>query len=164
MRPKELSLSSIRSAIDGLLSSENDKLSSQKIRVRRATINDLEAIHHYLSSRQANVVPLATLQEDFSSIDKKGVHVHPICILLEVERENGSESLLSAASLWSFGYSTWKARVMNLDTFIADAEEHEQILMQCLVNIAKLLECKRIVHQVRLRSFLSAFRIRMGLN
>lgn len=148
-------------------SSSSSKDKCQILRCRRPNINDLDAIHEFVVNYDEHV--LNVKHKDCNSFgyfeflrvvldgrDTEGELI-PICIVLEEERTPGSYELKGFAS-WTFGYSTWKGRVLNLDAFVTSSsgikngngsqKENNRTLMMCLVRMARILDCTRIVHQV----------------
>eukprot|EP01083_Nonionella_stella_P234929 826611_1 len=169
MEPAALSHQPTVESIDEFLSvalEENADTSSSKdnshiFRCRRPTLNDFDAIHEFAVMHAANEPNVE--QKDCNSIgylevlrkvlDAKGEPI-PICIVLEEAKSPGSYELRGFA-LWTFGYSTWKGRVVNLDAFVTSSSgiksgnENNRKLMMCLVRMARILDCTRIVHQAR---------------
>ena len=72
-------------------------------------------------------------------------------ILLQVEQRKQDTWSISSIIQFSFGYSTWKGRVMNLNSFLIQ-KVVEKDLQYCIINalkkIAQVLLCARIVFQV----------------
>ncbi len=134
----DLSAASIHKAIDEKLDFLNN--SEQKFKLRRS--DDLETFHSLLS-------PTKSEQRLHTGTYLNDVHdVIPIYIILEKEEGGLDGMCICGASLFSLGYSTWKGRVMNLDLFVAENEQRGETMMQCLTEIAEVLDCARIVHQV----------------
>lgn len=95
------------------------------------------------------IIPsIDSLTQSLSSTCVEYYGFQPIFIFAE-ERKSDDDNDWQICSLaqWSFGYSTWKGRVMNLDAFIPG--KYESILIKTLTTIAKEMDCQRLVHQVR---------------
>ncbi len=159
----DLSISSLYAAVDERLASTRDNEKNQYL-CRRAKPGDLSAIHElikgiYPAEKDQNfleTIPFEALQKEYSDVTEDGASVGvrgaviPFYIVLE---EDGN---LRGVALWTFGYSTWKGRVMNLDTLVTDETSDEEKkskplqnkLMTTLISVAKLLDCARIVYQV----------------
>ena len=158
-------------SIDELLSdvlkvkadTSSSKDSSHILRCRRPTLNDLDSIHEFVmheanepDAEQKDCNSIGYLEVLRKVLDAKGEPI-PICIILEEAKAPGSYELRGFA-LWTFGYSTWKGRVVNLDTFVTSGSgikscsgsqnENNRTLMMCLVRMARILDCSRIVYQV----------------
>ncbi len=161
-----LSISSLYAALDELLSSSRGNEKNNYL-CRRAKLDDLSSIHEFITGicsagKDQNLLgamPFEALQKDYSdaiegstSVDFRGAReaVIPFYIVLE------EEGNLRGVALWTFGYSTWKGRVMNLDTLATDetldgvetSKPLQVMLMTTLISVAKLFDCVRIVYQV----------------
>jgi len=150
-------------ALEEKADTSSSKDNSHILRCRRPTLNDLDDIHEFAVMHAVNDSDVE--QKDFNSIgylevlrkvlDAKGEPI-PICIVLEEAKAPGSYELRGFA-LWTFGYSTWKGRVMNLDAFVTSSSgiksgsgsqnENSRTLMMCLVRMTRIFDCTRIVHQ-----------------
>ena len=142
----KLSPLSVYSEIDHLLHGE--KL-VDGVKARRGNESDVETIHQFLTAEtdtNTNNLGNGTLPTISSlSMSMQYGQGYPIYLLLEKKNEDGQWQLCALAQ-WSFGYSTWKGRAMNLDTLQLAA--YEETGMKCLINIARLFSCSRIVFQV----------------
>lgn len=121
------------------------------IRIRRGTANDARKIHQLLlldvHRAGANTTPIdsiATYGLDDEYYNDGFSSFQPVFILIE-EQSDGSRWDICSLAQWSFGYSTWKGRVMNLNTLASG--KYEKLIMKVLIKIAKELNCMRIVHQ-----------------
>ena len=72
-------------------------------------------------------------------------------ILLQLEQRKQDTWSIASMVQFSFGYSTWKGRVMNLNSFLIH-KNVEKDLQYCIIGalkkIAQALLCARIVFQV----------------
>ena len=126
------------------------------LKARRGNDSDVESIHQFLTvTAEANkdtttlgnssVPTICGLSGSLSLSSMQCSQPIPVYIMLEKQNENGQWQLCALAQ-WSFGYSTWKGRVMNLNIFQPAA--YEETGMKILTNIARILSCSRIVFQV----------------
>lgn len=80
-------------------------------------------------------------------------------IFLQVEQRKQETWSISSTVQFSFGYSTWKGRVMNLNSFLIQ-KDVEKDLQRCIIDalkkIAQVLLCARIVFQVGVDAILVA--------
>ena len=111
-------------------------------RFRRATRMDMHAVHEFLSLEDVPLTSVEDLERDITGSRQHGVM--PFYIIIEEKEEDGGYYMMGI-SLWSFGYSTWKGRIMNLDLIIAGV--YEQYMMTCLAKIAQSLDCQRIEYR-----------------
>lgn len=70
---------------------------------------------------------------------------------------------IKGAALFYFGYSTWKGKVMNLDTLFTVGLEEEKAIVDALVKIAQCLDLGRIIYQVQGTTEAQAFRDRYDI-
>lgn len=163
MEAADLSSFSVNSEIDSLFSSgERLVLDGVSLRARRGNEGDVESIHQFLTtagiappigkedcagapSMNSSIPTVSSLTRDLSSEVIQRNQLFPMYILLEKQNED-MQWQVCALTQWSFGYSTWKGRVMNLNTFIPGA--YEEIAMRCIIETAVILGCSRIVFQV----------------
>jgi len=168
MEAVDLSSFSVNSEIDSLfLNSERlvvVQLDGVSLRARRGNEGDVESIHQFVLTSTGIATPVgkedgagapninissvptvSSLTRDLSSEVIQCNQVFPVYILLEKQKENGQWQVCALAQC-SFGYSTWKGRVLNLNTFIPGA--YEEIAMRCIIKTAEVLGCSRIVFQV----------------
>jgi hypothetical protein len=156
--------------IENILNHINVDVSDGFIRFRRPLAEmDAKRMHEFLQNlkitptspppsalkkKASNVLatgiipPLDSLKQSLSSTCVEYYGFQPIFIFAE-ERKGDDDNDWQICSLaqWSFGFSTWKGRVMNLDAFIPG--KYETMLIKILTTIAKEMDCKRLVHQVR---------------
>jgi GNAT superfamily N-acetyltransferase/uncharacterized protein YjiS (DUF1127 family) len=111
-------------------------------RFRRATSLDMHAVHEFLALEDVPLTTVEILEGDMTRSRQNGVM--PFYIIIEEKEEDGGYYMMGI-SLWSFGYSTWKGRIMNLDLIIAGV--YEQYMMTCLAKIAQSLDCQRIEYR-----------------
>lgn len=146
--PSSSSIQQIHSIIDNSLSNYSSNL--KDFNCRRGLPNDIESINQLRHPLQQQ----HQLQKgDFLS----SYPPHYYFILLE-----GNKKIRKGIAIWYIGYSTWKGKVMNLDTLyiidepksqIVEDNEYdilnmERMLMNAIINIAKSFEFSRIVYQV----------------
>lgn len=164
MEAADLSSFSVNSEIDSLFSSGERlvQLNGVSLRARRGNEDDVESIHQFLTttgiappigkedcacapSMNSSIPTVSSLTRDLSSEVIQRNQVFPMYLLLEKQKED-MQWQVCALTQWSFGYSTWKGRVMNLNTFIPGT--YEEIAMRCIIETAVVLGCSRIVFQV----------------
>lgn len=164
METADLSSFSVNSEIDSLFSNERLllQLDGVCLRARRGNEGDVESIHQFLTtagiappvgkedgagapSINSSVPTVSSLTRDLSSEVIQCNQVFPVYILLEKQKEDGQWQVC-ALTQWSFGFSTWKGRVMNLNTFIPGV--YEEIAMRYIIKTAVVLGISRIVFQV----------------
>jgi len=135
------------------------------LKARRGNDSDVESIHQFLTvTAEANkdtttlgnnsVPTICGLSGSLSLSSMQCSQPIPVYIMLEKQNENGQWQLCALAQ-WSFGYSTWKGRVMNLNTFQPAA--YEETGMKILTNIARILSCSRIVFQTTQKQVVDLF-------
>jgi hypothetical protein len=159
--------SSIHFTVDAILKNIANDIPINLTRVRRGVAKDSSMIHAFLhgittssSSELPNrqdvtcggelkrIIPNQDSLEKFLMIKSSGQDgLQPVFILVEDWKEDTNDWRLCSLAQWSFGYSTWKGRVMNLNTLISGT--YEALLMKILILTARELKCMRIVHQVR---------------
>ncbi len=158
--------------------------STTSLRCRRwnPDVDDAPAIVHFISNH--NNYFIRTSKSSPSSLPSSGHHhstriesssklLSPYppktyVILLEEHKEEINNDVIKGVVIWYIGYSTWKGKVMNLDTICTSASDgdnnfhhvnhntdtssdssYEKILINVIVKIAQRLEFNRIVYQVR---------------
>lgn len=145
MSTHQLTIHSIHEVVDNCLSNlfskEDEEEKEVLIRCRRGLDKDINSIndfcleHEYLSS----------------SLSSRECNTHPsyFYILLEAKEVGDDSFSMKGFAVWYIGYSTWKGRVMNLDTIHTTKSVSENILMNALVKIARAFAFSRIVYQVQ---------------
>jgi len=172
---QEIAVQTILQEIDHCLLHQSNSLSdssrgnSSQVRFRRAfKKEDIHAIDSFITEnlQQSNedVTEAKTRLSDhkFDDVEKREVH-HPLYfyILLEEkiksqdeqQTDNSNTSLLDysiqGVALWYFGYSTWKGKVMNLESLITSTDLLEKRMMDVLIHLARRSDCQRIIYQVQ---------------
>jgi hypothetical protein len=138
---------------DDILNQINSDFCNDLMRIRRPLTGvDAKRVYGFLQSLNfpmVHVPSFDSLEQSLSSTCVEYDGFQPVFIFVEERNGNDADGWhVCSLAQWSFGYSTWKGRVMNLNTFLPG--KYESILMKILVTIAKELDCKRLVHQVRL--------------
>lgn len=118
--------------------------SKKDIRIKRIQLCQENEDHAELEKTYQNFMNQGTNQKiSFQNGDDP--------IFLQVEQRKQDTWSISSTVQFSFGYSTWKGRVMNLNSFLIQ-KEVEKDLQYCIINalkkIAQALLCARIVFQV----------------
>jgi hypothetical protein len=149
-----------------------DKLSIKSLQCRRGN-PDLDALSilHFFSNNQNNSrtssSPSLPSGHQIDESSSKIFFPYPpktYVILLEERKEELNDVVIKGVAIWYIGYSTWKGKVMNLDTLCTCDDDHcnyvndagtassnssyKKILVNVIVKIAQCLEFNRIVYQV----------------
>ena len=129
--------------IDGVLNKINASYRHQAIKGKQQTLrqgsqSDLQFFDHCYSAQDRE------LEWDSFTSGQNEVSILTL---------NDEKGFSVGCAVWSFGYSTWKGRVMNLDalkvTKLKDENDLHYALMRGLVEVALALDCARLVHSVR---------------
>ena len=135
--------------IDGVLNGMNSSchfIKDKQRTLRQGSQNDLQLIF-YFSKGEIDGQQDRDLEWDSLTAG------HSECNIMILNDEMGSAI---GCAVWSFGYSTWKGRVMNLDALEVmepkDGSDLHYTLMRGLVEVALALDCARLVHHVRFLS------------
>ena len=153
----QLSIQSINDIIDSCLSKLcfTEEKQEAQIRFRRGVNEDVDSINAFCLEHECLSSSL--------SIPRKKSNVHPslFYILLEAKETGGDSFHMKGFAVWYIGYSTWKGKVMNLDTIYVTKSMPEDILMNALVKIAQSFAFSRIVYQVSVFKVCSFFVIQI---
>jgi len=114
-----------------------------------------ESSSAYLSSLKSWVDKESCEQQSYSSSrNSPSVPQHYFIVLETTSSSSLSSSMdtptnasssIEGIALWCFGYSTWKGRFMNLELLNVPELCLEKVIMFALVDMAKDLDCKRLV-------------------
>jgi len=150
-----LNRSIVHNLIDRCLQQHNVSITSTQRRCLRR-VHDLTSIYSFLSNSDTKVLYPPTKENQFASYETSEDPSLPYYLVL-LEHSDKKEKCSShdnydtivGVAMWCFGYSTWKGRFMSLESMHTMHVSAEKLIMYALADIAKGLNCVRLVWQTK---------------